>query len=180
MHISDLSWKRVNHPSEVVKKGDEVDAVITNIDPVNQRLSLSMKALQPDIWDEFFKNHYVGDMVEGAVTKLVDFGAFVDLGDGVEGLVHISELADKHISACSEVVEVAHPYTFKVIRLEPNDKRIGLSLKEAGRRERQRTEREERDSHYGQPHEEGGGASIGEMLGLKAFNPPSDTENGGE
>jgi small subunit ribosomal protein S1 len=176
VHISDLSWKRVNHPSEVVKKGDEVDAVITNIDPVNQRLSLSMKALQPDIWDEFFKNHYVGDMVEGTVTKLVDFGAFVDLGDGVEGLVHISELADKHISACSEVVEVGHPYTFKVIRLEPNDKRIGLSLKEASRRERQRTERgEEREpQQYGQSQQESGGASIGEMLGLKSFATPPE------
>ncbi len=166
VHISDLSWKRINHPSEVVKKGDEVDAVITNIDAVNQRLSLSMKALMPDIWDKFFQSHYVGDVVPGTVTKIVDFGAFVDLGDGVEGLVHISELSDQHITSCSEVVDVGQSYPFKIIRLEPNEKRIGLSLKEGHRRERQQRERED-DSHY-RPAEDGS-VSLGDVLDFSGF-----------
>jgi small subunit ribosomal protein S1 len=167
VHISDLSWKRVNHPSEILKKGDEVEAVITNIDAVNQRLSLSIKALQPDIWEKFFQTHYVGDVVPGIVTKIVDFGAFVDLGDGVEGLVHISELSDKHVTSCSEVVEVGQSYPFKVIRLEPTDKRIGLSLKEGQRRERLTRERDE-DAHY-HPQDEGR-VSLGDVLDFSGFH----------
>jgi small subunit ribosomal protein S1 len=167
VHISDLSWKRVNHPSEILKKGDEVEAVITNIDAVNQRLSLSIKALQPDIWEKFFQTHYVGDVVPGIVTKIVDFGAFVDLGDGVEGLVHISELSDKHVTSCSEVVDVGQSYPFKVIRLEPTDKRIGLSLKEGQRRERLTRERDE-DAHY-HPQDEGR-VSLGDVLDFSGFH----------
>ena len=167
VHISDLSWKRVNHPSEILKKGDEVEAVITNIDAVNQRLSLSIKALQPDIWEKFFQTHYVGDVVPGIVTKIVDFGAFVDLGDGVEGLVHISELSDKHVTSCSEVVDVGQSYPFKVIRLEPTDKRIGLSLKEGQRRERQTRERDE-DTHYHQQDE--GRVSLGDVVDFSGFH----------
>jgi len=166
VHISDLSWKRINHPSEILKKGDDVSAVITNIDAVNQRLSLSIKALLPDIWEQFFQNHYVGDVVPGAVTKIVDFGAFVDLGDGVEGLVHISELSDKHITSCSEVVEVGQSYPFKIIRLEPHEKRIGLSLKEGQRRERQQRERED-DPQY-RPAEDGR-VSLGDVLDFSGF-----------
>jgi small subunit ribosomal protein S1 len=173
VHISDLSWKRINHPSEVVKKGDEVEAIITNIDAVNQRLSLSMKALMPDIWDKFFQNHYVGDVVPGTVTKIVDFGAFVDLGDGVEGLVHISELSDQHISSCAEVVDVGQSYPFKIIRLEPNEKRIGLSLKEGHRRERQQRERED-ESHY-RPVADGS-VSLGDVLDFSGFQKNDDEE----
>jgi len=167
VHISDLSWKRINHPSEVVKKGDDVEAVITNIDAVNQRLSLSMKALLPDIWEKFFQTHYVGDVVPGTVTKIVDFGAFVDLGDGVEGLVHISELSDKHITNCAEVVEVGQSYPFKVIRLEPQEKRIGLSLKEGHRRERQAREREEETHHRAA---DDGKVSLGDLVDFKGFH----------
>ena len=167
VHISDISWKRVNHPSELIRKGDEVEAVITNIDAVNQRLSLSIKALQPDIWEEFFRRHYVGDVVQGTVTKLVDFGAFVDLGEGVEGLVHISELSDKHIQSCAEVVAVGQAYPFKIIRLEPHDRRIGLSLKEGVRRERQSPERES-EPDFRPPADEGK-VSLGDVLNLKDF-----------
>lgn len=167
VHISDLSWKRVNHPSELIKKGDEVEAVIINIDAVNQRLSLSMKALMPDIWEEFFRGHYVGDVVTGTVTKLVDFGAFVDLGDGVEGLVHISELSDKHIQSCAEVVEAGKAYSFKVIRLEPHEKRIGLSLKDGA----PRADEAARDSSADyRPAPSDGRASLGDVLDLKDFH----------
>ncbi len=137
VHISDLSWKRINHPSEVLKKGDEVEAVITNIDAINRRLSMSMKALTPNIWEAFFRNHYVGDVVTGTVSKIMDFGAFVAFGDGVEGLVHISELSDDHITNCEEVVQIGDAYPFKIIRLEPQEKRIALSLKEGQRRQKQ-------------------------------------------
>ncbi|MEJ2367934.1 MAG: 30S ribosomal protein S1 [Acidobacteriota bacterium] len=161
VHISDLSWKRINHPTEMLKKGDEVEAVITNIDVENQRLSLSMKALQPDIWEEFFKSHYVGDVIQGTVTKMVDFGAFVDLGEGVEGLVHISELSDKHVSECSEVVEIGNEYPFKIIRLEPEEKRIGLSLREGKRRERQAQEHDFASTYQGGGE---GGVSLGDIV----------------
>jgi ribosomal protein S1 len=164
----------VNHPSELLKKGDEVEAVITNIDAVNQRLSLSMKALQPDIWERFFQNHYVGDVVPGAVTKIVDFGAFVDLGDGVEGLVHISELSDKHITNCAEVVEVGQSYPFKVIRLEPADKRIGLSLKEGQRRERQHKEREDETPHPVSVDDSR--TSLGDVVDFRGFQRKEEDE----
>lgn len=174
VHISDISWKRVNHPSEILKKGDEVEAVITNIDAVNQRLSLSMKALQPDIWERFFQARYVGDVVPGIVTKIVDFGAFVDLGDGVEGLVHISELSDKHITSCAEVVEVGQSYPFKVIRLEPADKRIGLSLKEGQRRERQHREREDEPARPQSVDESR--TSLGDVLNFQNFQRKEEDE----
>ncbi len=173
VHISDISWKRVNHPSEILKKGDEVEAVITNIDAVNQRLSLSMKALQPDIWERFFQSHYVGDVVTGTVTKIVDFGAFVDLGDGVEGLVHISELSDKHITNCGEVVEVGQAYPFKVIRLEPADKRIGLSLKEGQRRERQYRASEDEAPR---PAGDDSRTSLGDVIDFSGLHRKEDDE----
>ena len=109
----------------------------------------------------------MGDVVPGIVTKIVDFGAFVDLGDGVEGLVHISELSDKHVTSCSEVVEVGQSYPFKVIRLEPTDKRIGLSLKEGQRRERLTRERDE-ETHYHQQDE--GRVSLGDVVDFSGFH----------
>ena len=96
IHISDMSWsKRVKHPSEVLKKGDKVEAVVLNIDAENQRLSLGLKQLATDIWDEFFSRHQVGDTVEGKVVRLTNFGAFVELAEGIEGLIHVSEFDDQ-------------------------------------------------------------------------------------
>ncbi len=92
IHISDMSWsKRVKHPSEVLKKGDKVEAIVLNIDAENQRLSLGLKQLATDIWDEFFSRRQVGDTVEGKVVRLTNFGAFVELAEGIEGLIHVSE-----------------------------------------------------------------------------------------
>ena len=91
-----MSWsKRLKHPSEVLKKGDTVEAMVLNIDAENQRLSLGLKQLQTDIWDEFFEQHHVGDVVEGKVVRLTNFGAFVELADGIEGLIHVSEFDDR-------------------------------------------------------------------------------------
>jgi small subunit ribosomal protein S1 len=132
IHISDLSWtKRVKHPSEVLKKGDVVEAVVLNIDAENQRLSLGLKQLATDIWDEFFSHHKVGDIVEGKVVRMTNFGAFVELHEGIEGLVHISELDDKRIEKPEEQFKVDQTYPMKIIKLSESEKKIGLSIKAA-------------------------------------------------
>ena len=107
IHISDMSWsKRLKHPSEVLKKGDTVEAMVLNIDAENQRLSLGLKQLQTDVWDEFFSQHHVGDMVEGKVVRLTNFGAFVELADGIEGLIHVSEFDDSQHAGKDEKLEL--------------------------------------------------------------------------
>jgi small subunit ribosomal protein S1 len=130
IHISDLSWtKRVKHPSEVLKKGDTVEAVVLNIDAENQRLSLGLKQLATDMWDEFFSHHKVGDIVEGKVVRVTNFGAFVELHEGIEGLVHVSELDEKRIEKPEEAVKVGDLYAMKVIKINEGEKKIGLSIK---------------------------------------------------
>ena len=97
IHISDMSWsKRVKHPSEVLKKGDVVEAMVLSIDAENQRLSLGLKQLATDIWDDFFSRHNVGGVIEGKITRMTNFGAFVELDEGIEGLIHVSEFDDSH------------------------------------------------------------------------------------
>jgi small subunit ribosomal protein S1 len=132
IHISDLSWtKRVKHPSEVLKKGDVVEAVVLNIDAENQRLSLGLKQLATDIWDEFFTHHKVGDIVEGKIVRLTNFGAFVELHEGIEGLVHISELDEKRIEKPEEQFKAGDTHPMKIIKLSEGEKKIGLSIKAA-------------------------------------------------
>ena len=105
IHISDMSWsKRIKHPSEVLKKGDEVEAMVLNIDAENQRLSLGLKQLATDIWDDFFSRRHVGDIVEGKVVRMTNFGAFVELDEGIEGLIHVSEFDEQ---AGGEKIELA-------------------------------------------------------------------------
>ncbi|MCL4814649.1 MAG: 30S ribosomal protein S1 [Vicinamibacteraceae bacterium] len=128
IHISDMSWsKRLKHPSEVLKKGDTVEAMVLNIDAENQRLSLGLKQLATDIWDEFFSQHNVGDVVEGKVVRMTNFGAFVELADGIEGLIHVSEFDD----AGGEKIEleVEQTYQMKIIKLSPSERKIGLSIR---------------------------------------------------
>lgn len=137
VHISDMSWTtRVKHPSEVVKKGQMVQAVILNIDAGNRRLSLGMKQLQPDAWETFFRTHQIGDNVRGKVCRTAAFGAFVELLPGVEGLCHRSEMPGdaprkrRETPAAEEVpLQVGEEYDFKVIKLNEAQKRIGLSLR---------------------------------------------------
>ena len=129
IHISDMSWsKRVKHPSEVLKKGDKVEAVVLNIDAENQRLSLGLKQLATDIWDEFFSQHQVGDTVEGKVVRLTNFGAFVELAEGIEGLIHVSEFDDQQGSEKIEL-QVDQTYPMKIIKLSPAERKIGLSIR---------------------------------------------------
>ena len=130
IHISDLSWtKRVKHPSEVLKKGDTVEAVVLNIDAENQRLSLGLKQLATDMWDEFFSHHKVNDIVQGKVVRVTNFGAFVELHEGIEGLVHVSELDEKRIEKPEEAVKVGDVYAMKIIKINEGEKKIGLSIK---------------------------------------------------
>ena len=129
IHISDMSWsKRLNHPSEVLKKGDEVEAMVLNIDPDNQRLSLGLKQLATDIWDEFFENHKVGSVIEGKVVRITNFGAFVELVEGIEGLIHVSEFEDESSREKVEL-KVDEMTSMKIIKLSPSERKIGLSIR---------------------------------------------------
>ena len=130
VHISDLSWtKKIQHPSEVVQKGDEVDAVVLNVDAENQRLSLGIKQLEPDKWEEFFSQHQIGDVAHGKIVQLTSFGVFVELSEGIEGLCHVSELADSHIDNPEDHFEVGQELDVKIIKLTLLERRIGLSVK---------------------------------------------------
>jgi small subunit ribosomal protein S1 len=129
VHISDMSWtRRINHPSEVVQKGQEVDAVITSIDVVNQRISLSMKELLPNEWEEYANAHGVGDVVVGKVTNITDFGVFVELAPGVEGLCHISEIERDPSLTLPEVYTSGQGVRCRILRIDWNENRIGLSM----------------------------------------------------
>jgi small subunit ribosomal protein S1 len=129
IHISDMSWsKRLKHPSEVLKKSDTVQAMVLNIDAENQRLSLGLKQLQTDVWDEFFSQHKVTDIVEGKVVRLTNFGAFVELAEGIEGLIHVSEFDDQAGGERLEL-KVEQTYQMKIIKLIPGERKIGLSIR---------------------------------------------------
>src|SRR5262245_29938258 len=127
-----MSWsKRIKHPSEVLKKGDVVDAMVLNIDAENQRLSLGLKQLATDIWDDFFTRHHVGDTIEGKVVRMTNFGAFVELDEGIEGLIHVSEFDEAAGPGNKEKVEltVGESYPMKIIKLAPSERKIGLSIR---------------------------------------------------
>jgi small subunit ribosomal protein S1 len=127
IHISDMSWsKRLKHPSEVLKKGDTVEAMVLNIDPDNQRLSLGLKQLATDIWDEFFGGHKVGDIVEGRIVRLTNFGAFVELAEGIEGLIHVSEFDDPQ---GAQALKAEDTVKVRIIKLSPGEHKIGLSIR---------------------------------------------------
>ena len=131
VHVSELSWKHIDHPSEVVEVGDEVEVEVLDVDMDRERVSLSLKATQEDPWHLFAREHAVGEVVDGEVTKLVPFGAFVKVADGIEGLVHISELAERHVEVPEAVVNVGDKIDVKVIDIDTVRRRISLSLKQA-------------------------------------------------
>ncbi len=129
IHISDMSWsKRLKHPSDVIRKGEEVEAMVLNIDPENQRLSLGLKQLATDIWDDFFSTTKVGDVVEGKVVRITSFGAFVELAEGIEGLIHVSEFEDQGRGDKAEL-KVDETIQMRVIKLSPTERKIGLSVR---------------------------------------------------
>ena len=132
VHVSELSWKHIDHPSEVVEVGDQVEVVVLDVDMQRERVSLSLKQAQEDPWTRFSREHGVGSEVPGEVTKLVPFGAFVKVADGIEGLVHISELSTDHVEAPEAVVNVGDTVTVRVIDVDEERRRVSLSMRPAG------------------------------------------------
>jgi len=160
VHVSNLSWtKRVKHPSEVLKKGDRVKAVVLAIDSEKRRLSLGVKQLQPDVWESFFQQHRVGDIVHGKVLRVATFGAFVEIAEGVEGLCHNSEAVDANGQPVH--LEPGYEHDFKIIKMSPEEKKVGLSIRAVGE-EASRSEVEA----YKQPASSTG-STIGELMNWK-------------
>lgn len=132
VHVSDLSWTRkINHPSEILNKGDEVEAVVIDIDKQNQRISLGTKQLEDDPWKHIEQHYKIGDLVKGKVTKLASFGAFVQLADDIDGLVHISQISEEHVTKVKDVLKVGQEVEARVIKIDKAERRIGLSIKAA-------------------------------------------------
>ena len=139
VHVSNLSWtKRVKHPSEIVKKGEKVKAVVLGVEPQNRRLSLGIKQLQPDVWESFFATHRVGDQVHGKVLRTAQFGAFVEIAEGVEGLCHISEAGEQPGEPSK--LEAGQEHDFKIIKINVEEKKVGLSLRAVSGHEASRSE----------------------------------------
>jgi small subunit ribosomal protein S1 len=161
VHVSNLSWtKRVKHPSEILKKGDKVKAIVLAIEPDKRRLSLGVKQLQPDVWETFFQTHRVGDVVHGKVLRVATFGAFVEIAEGVEGLCHNSEAIDANGQQIKPEPGLEHE--FKIIKMTPEEKKVGLSIKAVGE-EASRVEVEA----YKQPVASTGGSTIGDLITWK-------------
>ena len=130
IHVSDMSWTRkINHPSEVLKKGDEVEAIVLEIKKEDQRVSLGIKQLESDPWESINDRFKVGDMVTGQVAKIASFGAFVNLDGDIDGLIHISQLSEDHVERVKDVIKVGDEITARVIKVDSNERRIGLSIK---------------------------------------------------
>jgi small subunit ribosomal protein S1 len=161
VHVSNLSWtKRVKHPSEILKKGDRVKAIVLAIEPDKRRLSLGVKQLQPDVWETFFAQHHVGDVVHGKVLRVASFGAFVEIAEGIEGLCHNSEAVDGNGQPMT--LEPGREHDFKIIKMNPEEKKVGLSIKAVGE-EASRSEVEA----YKQPVSSTGGSTIGDLITWK-------------
>jgi len=161
VHVSNLSWtKRVKHPSEVLKKGDRVKAVVLAIEPDKRRLSLGVKQLQPDVWETFFAQHRVGDVLHGKVLRVATFGAFVEIAEGIEGLCHNSEAVDAN--GIQLHLEPGAEHEFKIIKMNPEEKKVGLSIRAVGE-EGSRADVEA----YKHPVSSTGGSTIGELMSWK-------------
>jgi small subunit ribosomal protein S1 len=163
VHISDITWgRKLKHPKELLKKDQEVDAIVTNIDIAGQRLSLSMKDLTPSAWESFIATHKPGDTVRGKVSRFTNFGVFVELGEGLEGLCHISELSDERVEKAEDVVQVGQEMDFKILRIENEEQKIGLSHRAVGKDDEPIVDTRQYTSVA-----KGGMASLGELANLK-------------
>ncbi len=172
VHVSNLSWtKRIKHPSEVLKKGEKIKAVVLGVEPENRRLSLGIKQLQPDVWDTFFAQHRVGDVIHGKVLRTAQFGAFIDIAEGVEGLCHVSEAVDEHHQPIT--LNVGDEHEFKIVKLTPEEKKVGLSLRaigdEASRAEVDSYRERDRDAHKGASSSSSSSSSttLGDLINWK-------------
>ncbi len=130
IHVSDMSWTRkINHPSEVLQKGQEVEAVVLEVNPADQRISLGLKQASDDPWNTITTRFAIGQIVKGTVSKIASFGAFIELEDGVDGLVHISQISDQHVEKVKDVLKVNDEVEARIVKIDSHDRRIGLSIK---------------------------------------------------
>jgi len=162
VHVSNLSWTtRVKHPSEVLKKGDRVKAVVLAIEPDKRRLSLGVKQMQPDVWESFFAKHHIGDVVHGKVLRVAAFGAFVEIADGIEGLCHNSEAADEKGQPIK--FEPNQEFDFKIIKMNPEEKKVGLSIRAVG----EEASRQEVESYKHPSSSSSTSTTIGDLISWK-------------
>ena len=173
LHISEMSWGRIGHPSDVLEEGEEVEVKVLEVDSDEERISLGLKQLLPDPWEEFADKHYEGEVVSGEITKIVDFGSFMEVEQGIEGLIHISQLSHKHVKTPDEVVTVGEEREAKIINIDPEQKRVGLSLKELEEKpakedkkeKKPKRNRNKRNKKPAKDDDTPSGATIGELVG---------------
>ncbi|HZN13541.1 MAG TPA: 30S ribosomal protein S1 [Acidimicrobiales bacterium] len=173
VHVSELSWKHVDHPSSVVQVGDEIEVLVLNVELDKERISLSLKATQQDPWQEFATAHRVGELVYGRVTKLVPFGAFIQVGEGIEGLVHISEMAVHHVDLPEQVVNPGEELWVKIIDIDLQRRRISLSIKQAAEGGEVAAEYRE---HFGEHAYDDEGNYIGPDYSKAEFTPETEAQ----
>ena len=182
IHISDMSWtKRVEHPSEVLQKGEEVEVSVLSVDAERQRLSLGLKQLGPNIWDKYGDEHQQGEIVTGQVTKLTNFGAFLDLGDGIEGLVHVSEISDRHVKDPADELTVGDTLNVKILKIETESRKISLSAKELKSPVEAKEPEPEKPLESLTQYQQDGTVSLGDVVdlsGLGDLSSGSDEESG--
>ncbi len=163
IHISDMSWtKRIEHPSEVLQKGQDVEVAVLNVDVERQRLSLGLKQLHPNVWDQFVDKHKVGDQVAGKVTKLTNFGAFIEIEEGLEGLLHVSEIADRHVKDPSDELQIGEELQVRILKIETDSRKIALSLRDSG--DEQADEHSDDDIPVSR-YQQDGTMTLGDMVG---------------
>ena len=163
VHVSDISWgKKIKHAKDVLKKDQEVDAIVTSIDRNGQRLSLSMKDLTPSAWETFIATHRAGDVVRGTVSRFTNFGVFVEMGEGLEGLCHISELSEERVEKVEQFAKMGQEMDFKILRIDAAEQKIGLSHRAVGK-----DEEPVADTKMYSTEAKGGMASLGELAKLK-------------
>ena len=161
VHISEISWERVDHPQDVLKVGQEIEVKVLDVIPERERISLSLRRTQPDPWTKAMQELKNGEIVKGKITRLVNFGAFVELRPGVEGLVHISQIADYHVKHPSEVLQEGEEVDVKILELKPEAKRISLSIKEVRKNAYPEEESEEEEKDAGSS----GTVTLGDVFG---------------
>ncbi|MCG8400456.1 MAG: 30S ribosomal protein S1, partial [Firmicutes bacterium] len=165
LHISEMAWYRINHPSDIVKVGDELEVMVLRVDRDNEKVSLGLKQVLPNPWENVEQKYPTGGIVRAKVVRLAPFGAFVQLEPGVEGLIHISHLADRHVATPDEVVQEGEETDVKVLSVDPEEKRIRLSIREVNKEKNKAPARENPVRQPEQSASDGGTVTIGEMVG---------------
>lgn len=166
LHISEMSWGRIEHPSRIFEEGQKIKVKVLGVNKEEERISLGYKQLLPDPWEEFVRKHYEGEVVTGTITKIVDFGSFVEIEDGVEGLIHISQLSHRHVKTPDEVVTVGEKIQVKIININEEQKRVGLSIKELEEKpQSSKKVKPQIPAKKEETEEEGSGVTLGDIFG---------------